>query len=225
SARVTGALTLTRGEVRKLVLIEAGRPVLATSNVATERFGPRAVQAGILSAEALAALMAELGATEPVSEALIARGLLDPAGRGRLVRDQVCEVVWETFAWREGGYRLLDGPLPRRARLTLDLATGDLVLEGLRRMGQLERLREELPAHLALAPCADPCVPPSELHLAPGEATMLAHADGTKTVGDLVALSQLAERDALAFLHACRELGLLDAVRLGLSGTRRIGFM
>jgi hypothetical protein len=225
AARVTGALTLTRGAVKKHVLLEAGHAVLAISNLAAERFGPRAVLAGILSAEALAALKAEIGADAPVGEALVARGLLDPAARTRLVRDQVCELVWNTFAWREGTYRLLAGPLSRRARVTIDLAPGDLVLEGLRRTARLERLREELPARLALAPRADPCVPAADLHLAPGEATMLAHADGTKTVGDLVALSHLPERDALAFLQACRELGLLDAVKRGLSGTRRIGFM
>lgn len=225
AARVTGALTLARGAVKKHVLLEAGHAVLAISNVAAERFGPRAVLAGILSADALYALKAEIGADAPVGEALVARGLLEPAARARLVRDQVCELVWNTFAWREGSYRLLAGPLSRRARVTIDLAPGDLVLEGLRRTAELERLREELPARLALAPRADPCVPASDLHLAPGEATMLAHADGTKTVGDLIALSRLAERDALAFLQACRELGLLDAVKRGLSGTRRIGFM
>ena len=225
SARVTGALALARGEVKKLVLLEAGRPVLATSNVASERFGARAVQAGILSAEALATLTAELGASGRIGEALVARGLLDAAGRGRLVHDQVREVVWDTFGWREGSYRLVPGPLPRRARVTVDLAPGDLVLEGLRRTAELGWLREELPARLALARGAGPCVPASELHLEPAEASMLAHADGTKTVGDLVALSHLPEREALAFLHGCRELGLLDAVKRGLSGTRRIGFM
>jgi two-component system, OmpR family, response regulator len=225
AARVTGALTLARGEVKKLVLLEAGHTVLATSNVAAERFGARAVTAGILSAEALAALKRELGADAPIGEALVARGLLEPAARARMVRDQVCEVVWSAFGWREGTYRLLVSPLSRRARVSLDLAPGDLVLEGVRRTAGLEWLREELPARLALAPRANPSVPPSDLHLTPGEATMLAHADGTKTVGDLVALSHLPERDALAFLHGCRELGLLDAVKRGLAGTRRIGFM
>jgi len=225
AARVTGALTLARGAEKKHVLLDAGHAVLAISNVAAERFGPRAVLAGILSAEALAALKAEIGADAPVGEALVGRGLLAPAARTRLVREQVCEIVWSTFPWREGSYRLQAGPLSRRARVTVDLAPGDLVLEGLRRTAGLERLREELPARLALAPRADPRVPPSELHLAPGEATMLAHADGTKTVGDLIALSHLPEREALAFLQACRELGLLDAVKRGLSGTRRIGFM
>ncbi len=54
---------------------------------------------------------------------------------------------------------------------------------------------------------------------------MLAHADGTKTVADLVVLSGMPERDALAFLQGCREIGVLDEVSQVLSGTRRIGFM
>jgi hypothetical protein len=225
AGQATGALSVGRGPVKKLLLLEGGAPVLATSNVAAERFGARCVQAGILDAEALSALVAGLEPGESTAAALLARGLLDPALRARMVAEQVLEILWSTFDWRDGTYRVVLQPLPVRERVRLDLFPGEIVLEGMRRTAGLALLRAELPADAALAPAQDPCVELHRLGLRSREAEMLAHADGTKSVRDLVALSGLGERAALAFLQGCRHLGLLDEVDRVLASTRRIGFM
>jgi hypothetical protein len=56
-------------------------------------------------------------------------------------------------------------------------------------------------------------------------AALLESADGTKTIADLLALARLPEREALAFLEAARDAGILREVPRVLAGTRRIGFM
>jgi hypothetical protein len=223
--QATGALSVGRGPVKKLVLLDHGAPVLATSNVPGERFGPVCVRAGILDHPALGTLLRGLRPGETTAAALQARGLLAPAQRARLVAEQVLEIVWSAFSWREGSYRIALQPLPVRERVPLEIFTGDLILEGMRRVATLEQLRAELPPDLALAPVAEPAVELHRLTLRSREAQLLAHADGTKRVGDLVALSELRERDALAFLQACRHMGLLDVVDRVLASTRRIGFM
>lgn len=223
--QATGGLSVGRGAVKKLVLVERGAPVLATSNVPQERFGPCCVRAGLLDGHALAALLRGLRPGETTAGAMLSRGLLRPEQRARIVAQQVLEIVWSTFAWREGGYRIALQPLPPRERVRLEIFTGDLVLEGLRRTASLEQLRAELPAGLALAPAVEPSVELHRLSLRSGEAQLLAHADGTKRVGDLLALSELPERDALAFLMACRHMGILDEVDRVLASTRRMGFM
>jgi hypothetical protein len=48
---------------------------------------------------------------------------------------------------------------------------------------------------------------------------------GAAVAHSLVALGGLPERDALALLQACRDLGILLEVSRVLGGTRRIGFM
>ncbi len=224
-AQVTGALTLRRGLLKKHVLFERGRPVFAISNLASERFGVQCVREGVLSRDDLDVLLAEIGPKAAVGEVLVARGLLSAERRTRMVADQIRETLWSTMGWREGGYRLLVGPHAKRAIVRVELRTGDLVLEGVRRTAALDELRKDLPGSLALAPAADPAFELYDLQLATGEAAMLAHADGTKTVADLVVLSGMPERDALAFLQGCREIGVLDEVSQVLSGTRRIGFM
>ena len=224
-ARATGALTLARGPLKKLALFEQGRPVFAVSNVPSERFAARCAREGVLSPKVLGTVLEEIGPRSPLNEALVARGLLDDARRVSMIGDQISEILWSTFAWREGSYRLLVGSRARRPIARMVLFPGDLVLEGLRRTATLERLRLDLPDMLALAPAAAPPFALGDLAIAPGEAYMLGQADGTKTVRDLIVLSGLDERNSLAFLQGCREIGILDEVTRALAGTRRIGFM
>jgi len=222
-AQATGALTLVRGPVRKILAVDRGAPVYAASNVAAERFGALCVRRGLVSQERLDALRAERPSAR-TSELLEAAGLLGPEKRAELVAGQIRGIVWSTFEWREGSY---DFQLarPPEGRVPVSLPAGDLVLDGMRRASTLARLRAELPASAHLAPSPNPGFELFALRLRPEEAQMLAVADGTKEVRDLVALADLPERDALAFLQACRVMRILDEVERVLASSRRIGFM
>jgi CheY-like chemotaxis protein len=225
AGRATGAVVLQWGAAKKLLLLEDGAVAFAASNAPRERFGPRCVREGILDSAALAAILRGLGPSDTTAGVLLARGMLDPDRRARMVAEQVKEIAWSAFEWREGSYRTLLGPLQPRERVPLALFAGDLILEGMRRFASLPRLREELLAEATLAPAPEPAVEPGRLSLRPGEAEILAWADGTKSIGDLAALSGLGEREALAFLLACRHMGILIEVDPGLASTRRIGFL
>ncbi|HTN54319.1 MAG TPA: DUF4388 domain-containing protein [Anaeromyxobacter sp.] len=222
--QATGALSLTRGPVRKIVVVERGNLVYAASNLAPERFAGICVRRGVVEAERLEALRREAAPGARTAEILAGAGLLTPERRAELVTGQVRAVTWSTFEWREGTYAFQPGR-PPAGRVPLALDAGDVVLEGLRRTASLGRLREELPADAHLAPSPAPAFELYDLRLAPEEARLLTLADGTKSVADLTRLSELPERDALAFLQACRVLRVLDEVERVLASTRRMGFM
>ena len=150
--------------------------------------------------------------------------LAEREGRAELLAGQIRAIAWSTFEWREGAYEFQLGR-PPAARVPLRLAMADLVLEGMLRGSTLPCLRAELPADLHLAPSPDPAFELYALGLRPAEAHLLTLADGTKSVAALAHLSELPERDALAFLEACRVMGVLDEVERVLASTRRIGFM
>jgi hypothetical protein len=225
TGQATGALSLARAGERKLLLFERGAPVFATSSLPQDRFGAVCVRHGVLDAASLRALAAGLRPGETTAAALLERGLLGPERRAALVEEQVKEIAWSAFAWPEGTYRFSFAALPRRDRLPLALFPGELILEGMRRAAPLDRLRAALPPSMALAPAPDPAFDLHRLSLRSREAEMLACADGTKGVRDLVALSGLAEREALAFLEACRHMGILAEVEQVLASTRRMGFL
>ena len=222
--QATGALTVTRGPVKKIMVFEAGAPVYAASNVAAERFGAICVRRGVVTQEQLEQLRREATPTARTADLLALAGLLPAARLNELVVGQIRAIAWSTFEWREGGYEFQLGR-PPSARVPVRLAMGDLVLEGILRTATLPRLRAELPGEVHLAPSPDPAFELYALGLRPKEAHLLSLADGTKSVTDLVRLSDMDARDALAFLQACRVMRVLDEVEHVLASTRRIGFM
>jgi Domain of unknown function (DUF4388) len=221
--QATGALTVERGPVRKIVVVERGVPVYAASNVQAERFGAIAVRRGLVTTEAVETLH-HAAPGERIGDALVSRGLLTDEKRHELLHAQIRGIAWSTFEWRDGRYAFQLGR-PPAARVSVQVAMADLLLEGMRRASTLPVLRAELRPETHLAPAPDPAFELYDLKLQRGEAKLLALADGTKGVADLARLSDVAERDALAFLQACRVMRVLDEVERVLASTRRIGFM
>jgi CheY-like chemotaxis protein len=222
--RATGALTVSRGPVRKIVVVEGGAPVYAASNVGAERFGAICVRRGLLSQERLDALRRAAPATARTADVLADAGVVLPARLPEILAGQIRAIAWSTFDWREGSYEFHLGR-PPSSRVPLRLPTGDLLLEGLLRTATLQQLAAELPRTAHLAPSPSPAFELYALGLRPKEAHLLSLADGTKSVADLLRLCELPERDALAFLQACRVMRVLEDVERVLASTRRIGFM
>lgn len=221
--QATGILTVARGVVKKLLVVDRGAPVYAVSNVAAERLGAICIRRGVVSAERLDALRKEKPSAR-TADLLAGAGLLSPEKRAELVVGQIRAIAWSTFEWRDGTYELQLGK-PPAARVPVKMSMGDLLLDGILRASTLPRLREDLPADLHLAPSPDPAFELYALRLPAREARLLALTDGTKSVGDLLRLTDLPERDALAFLQACRVMRILDDVVRVLASTRRISFM
>jgi len=222
-AQATGALTLSRGPVKKLLVVERGVPVYAASNVGAERFGAICTRLRLVSAEALEQLR-QAGPGQRTGDLLVKAGRLTPRRRIELVGAQVRAIAWSTFEWLEGRYQF-QLARPPAGILPLGLSMADLLLEGMVRASTLPRLVIDLPAAIHLAPSPDPAFELYALGLRPGEAHLLSLCDGTKSVLDLVALSRLPERESLAFLQALRVMRVLDDVERVLAGTSRIGFM
>jgi hypothetical protein len=222
-AQATGALTIVRGPVKKILCVERGIPVYAASNVGAERFGSICIRRGVVTAERLEAM--RRGAPQArTGELLVEGGLLTAARRAEIIAGQVKLILWSMFEWREGSYEF-QLARPPEPRVAISVPMGDLILEGMLRASTLPMLQAELPLDINLAPSPDPAFELYALGLRPNEAHLLSLADGTKSVRDLTSLSNLQERDALAFLQACRVMRVLDEVERVLASTRRMGFM
>ncbi|MGC3999150.1 MAG: DUF4388 domain-containing protein [Anaeromyxobacter sp.] len=223
--QATGALTLTRGPVRKIVVVERGAPVYAASNIGTERLAGLAIRRGVVGADELERLRKAAGPDARTRDLLLQAQKLTPATLNDLLAVQVRAIAWSTFEWREGAVYQFEAGRPPAVRVPLRLEVGQLVLDGMRRTATVERVRAELLPDTHLAPSPDPAVELFALRLRPEEAHLLTLADGTKSAADLARLSELSEREALAFLHACRTLRVLDEVRRVMASSRRVGFM
>jgi len=225
-ARHSGELRLRQGNVVKVFYFDKGQPTYAASNLSTERFGRFSLRQGVITAaqlEEVARIAKEQNLR--TAEAMMKLGLLTAERRRELVSQQVREIIWSTFSWREGEYTFAPKRPPSAGLVKLSVYPGNLILQGVQRTETLVTLRQKVPPKRRYVPTADP---PYELHqisLSGGQALLLAHSDGSKTVEDLLSLSDLAEKEALATLVGFELLGLLSERRdEGRSGRITFGF-
>lgn len=213
-ARHTGELKLRQGSVLKVVFFEAGRPAYAASNLVAERFARFCVKKGVLSENDMGAV-AQLAQEQKLrtGEAMQKLGLIEPEARKKLLEEQVKEIIWSTFTWTKGDYSFAMQRPSRSDLVKLSIFPGDLVVEGIDRTLPLVTLRQKMGAERKLIPSADPPYALHELKLSGAQAMLLAYCDGTKSVSDLVALTDLSEREALAALLAFELMGLVEPVR------------
>ena len=224
-ARHSGELKLKQGSVLKVVYFEAGRPVYAASNLAQERFARFCVRRGVLPEAKLQEVLT-LAREQNLrsAEAMIRLGVLDAKQRQQLVEEQVKEILWSTFSWTEGGYGFSPMRPPRAGLVKLSVFPGDLILEGILKSEPLVKLRQHMHRSRRLFPSAAPPYGLHELKLKGQQALLLAYADGSKTVEDLLTLTELPERDVLATLRGLELIGVLEERRDEPTNRSRISF-
>jgi DNA-binding response OmpR family regulator len=221
--RHVGKLQLRLGQVTKVVHFEDGQLTYAASNLSQERFGSFCGRRSLLAGSdlpAVAALTREqnLG----TGEAMVHLGLITPEQRRRLLVDQINEIVWSTFEWTAGEYVFAERSPPRPRRVKLAVFPGNLILGGARQL-PLVVLRRKMSPERRLFPNSHPPYALHDITLSGAHARLLAWADGTKSVEDLLALSDLPERDVLGTLYGFELLRLIEERRAETRG-RRISF-
>jgi len=206
----SGELKLRQGNINKVVYFEDGQPVYAASNLASERFARFCVRKGALT-EAQVGQVAERVKAQGLrsGEAMLQLGILTAQQRQVLLEDQVREIIWSTFAWTTGQYTFSPRRPARTDLVKLRVFPGNLILQGVQRTEPLVSLRKRMPPGRRLHPSPDPAYALHELELTGQQALLLAYADGSKTVEDLLTLLDLPEKEALGTLLGLELMGVL----------------
>ncbi|HTS81391.1 MAG TPA: response regulator [Myxococcaceae bacterium] len=192
--RETGELGVQRGQVKKVVYFEDGMPVFALSNLLSDRLGQFLVRTGKIRPEQLAdvALLAQQ-TKRRTGDILVERGLLRDTERLYYVGQQVKSIIYSLFAWEEGTYVMSFGGKARGETLKLDVNPANLIVRGVKKLYKSERVKRILALEDRLVPSRQPVYPQSDIELERWESDLLAHADGTRTVAELIAFARRPE--------------------------------
>jgi hypothetical protein len=184
--------------------------VYAASNVPSERFGPYCSRQGVLSPEDLVEVN-RLAKEKNLrtADTMVQLGLITLDRRGELLEGQVRGIIWSVLTWKEGQYRLTNTRPKRTDLVKISIFPGDLILQGAARTGSLASLRAMMPPERRLFPATGGPFELYELTLTNAQARLVAHADGTKTVTDLLALTDMPEHETLATLVGLEWTGQL----------------
>lgn len=199
-ARLSGALTVASEGAERAVAFAEGEVRSARSSAPGERLGEIAVRLGLASdAQVAAAIRPGV----PVGRALTDAGVLQPSGLWRCLHEQVVAVFHAVLLAREGTFFMVETePQPGG----LAVSTQSLLLDGLRRIDELNLFRARIPGPDAVPRRRRPR---RAAPLEPGGRALLELVDGRRTVAEIAAAARLSDFEAVKALHGLAEAGHL----------------
>lgn len=211
-AQETGEIVFERGDVRKIVYFESGVPTYAVSNQDSERLGAIARQAaGIDSSKVETAVRRARDSEQLTGDVMVQLGLIDEAARAEMLAEQTRAIIRSLFTWERGRYVIGFKVRTHIHPVRLNEDTAALVINGVRDLFELDRLRRLLPSGLRPRPSPNPPVELYQLPLTDPEAMLLLKATGDLDVEELVELIHpaLDARGARALVYGLLTLGVL----------------
>jgi two-component system OmpR family response regulator len=211
-AQETGEIVFERDEIRKIVYFEAGVPAYALSNLDSDRLGALArKQLGLSEDQVHQAVQLARQSDKMTGDILVELGYVDADVRVDMLAQQTRAIVRSLFTWTSGRYVVGFKVRTQVAPVPLKEDTASLVINGVRDLFELERLRKLLARELRPRPSPNSPFPLYQLPLTDPEALLLLKTTGDLNVEELCELiqPQLDERHVLAALYSLLTLGVL----------------
>src|SRR5215216_4913017 len=139
-SRFTGVLTLTHMGVGRRVIVQEGRLVFATSTDPDDRMGELLLRQGRLTLRQYVQAGKAIGPGKRMGGILVEHGVLEPKELVKVVTEQTQQVIYRSFEWTEGQYRIQEG-VESSESITLKISTPDIILEGIRRIDSWTRIQ------------------------------------------------------------------------------------
>jgi FixJ family two-component response regulator len=216
-AQETGEIAFERGDHRKIVYLVDGCPVYAISNQDADRFGALAKRlAGLPERDLARAIDDAKRSDRMLGDVLVSRGMIDRAKRDQLLEEQTRVIIRSLFAWTTGRYVVGFRP---QTEFEMDAPPGEhparLIINGVRDMFEIERLRALVPKDLRPMPSPSPAFELFELPLRDPEALILLRTTGARSISAIIAdlRDQIGEREVLATMFSLFTLGVLVSQR------------
>lgn len=211
----TGTLAISDGRTEKKVFFDRGTVIMTASSDPKEYLGHFLVSHGLIDEVTLAEAMEKQESNKALlGKILVTSGAISEEALNRMLRLKVEESVYSIFTWPEGEFQFHDGELPNFKMIPLNLNLNALILEGVQRADDWNRVRAAIPSTKAIAVSVGELQAPEDDSMAE---RVLALVDDDRTVEEIALHSHASE------FHVCRVL--LDQVkarRLKLIHPRRV---
>jgi hypothetical protein len=191
TARRTGVLVLERKDQETKLFLREGKPVFASSSREDLRFGGTLVRLGRLTADALPPLLRKRErARRRLGQVLLAERLISEADLASMLKVQVSDVIFDTFAWKEGAFAFWDRVPPPPNLVHLEMDFQSLLMEGVRRLDVRSRMADVFPDQdMAVEAQVNPERVKQSVTLTPEEWKVFFLADGRRSLREICRLA------------------------------------
>ncbi len=146
SGRKTGSLHVERRSIEKRIALRDGNIVSSWSNDPRESLGQFLIRLRLLTEEQLfRALLKQEEKGRLLGSVLVTDGLLSEDGLKRALKVKAEETLYDLFLWPAGLFEFHDGQLPENVLITFESPVTPVILEGIRRVDEWQRILQVFP--------------------------------------------------------------------------------
>ena len=207
----TGLLETSSGEIKKSVYWEKGEIVFAKSNDPYDSLGHYLVRNGKISEEQHLEAGKNAKEDQKLGKVLVQRKMISPQELWWGVKNQVLDIIYSLFGWTSGVFTFYITEESPEEKITLKTSTSNLIMEGIRRLDEWKRIREQIPSNNVIPVVLEKVDPASpEVVLNELEKLILSKIDGEKNVKILVRESRSDEFTVNSILYSLFSAGLIE---------------
>ncbi len=213
AGKKTGTVTIVRGNIRKELVFRDGNIISATSHDAEEDYlGQILLKAGRISKTDLQrAVYMHKTSGKRMGQVLVEMKLVSRDELGLYLRQQIEEIIYNLFSWKEGEFIFREGQLPATREGLVELNTMNVIMEGTRRIDEWVEIQKVLPRDNQIL-CVSPLIQSKndEVTLSLDEFKVITLVDGKRTLPEILESSPLGEFVTSRAIYKLINSGLVE---------------
>ena len=147
----TGTLVVRGAPGEKRIYFSNGRVTSSSSTLEREHLGRFLVGFGFITEEELIrALEVQQESRILLGKILVMIGAIKEEELADLVRLKAAETIYDIFLWTEGSFAFIDGEIPSLPMVPISSDVTGIVMEGLRRYDEWQRIKTRVPTMRAI---------------------------------------------------------------------------
>jgi hypothetical protein len=187
----TGTLLIDGHGVEKRIYFQTGRINSSSSSDQREYLGHFLVSHGYITEEELKmAMEVQEESNILLGKILVMINAISEPDLLRLMRKKAEESIFDVFLWEEGNFEFVDGELPELKMVPLSLDVTGIIMEGLRRYDEWQRIRLRVPDDSAIPEIVGPL---NFDDLSEREKLIVPYIDGQRTIEEIALQTHNAE--------------------------------
>ena len=215
TGKKTGLLEIRTSTRQKEVAFKDGNIIHASSvNSSEDLLGQMLLNRGKISKKDLErAITLHKQTGRQLGTTLIDMGVFEKAEIADCLKQQIEEIVYNLFSWKEGDFLFHEGVAPQNAPFLVELSTMSVIMEGTRRIDEWIEIQKVLPPDdVLLAVSRAPKTNQEEFTLSVDEFKLIGLINGERTLPDLINLSPMGEFPTCRAIYRLVVNHLIEAV-------------
>ncbi len=213
SSRKTGTLGIQKDDSIVMVYFKDGSVIYGYGPRQTFHLGQLLRERGVITDQQLhdaVSIQAKTENSKRLGEIMISRNYIDRADLVKVVTQQVKELLYSLLSWQSGSFKFYDNQFPTEEEITVDLSVENVILEGLRRMDEMNMVRETLPdLEAVFTISASQAGRKRDVSLEADEWNIMALVDGRRSLNEVCKLAGGQRDETLTRLAHLKLAGLI----------------